>query len=94
MVHDRTWVTVTIVLCSLFAALALPTFVAARGVTVAIVSVLMGWAVIWAVYLTRAWVFSRPELGNRQLPDREAQASQSQRVARLEEDQGGSRRGG
>jgi hypothetical protein len=32
----------------------------ARGVPTAVVYTLIGFAVIWAVYFVRAWVFSRP----------------------------------
>ena len=64
MKHSRPWVIVTVVLCVIFGALAFPIFAEARGVPTAIAYTLIGFAVIWFAYFTRAWVFSRPGFWN------------------------------
>ena len=57
--YSRPWVIVTVILCVVFAVLAFPIFVKARGVPTAVVYTLIGFAVIWFVYFVRAWVFGR-----------------------------------
>jgi hypothetical protein len=64
MVHSRPWLIVTVVLCVIFASLAFPMFVRARGIPMAVVFTLVGFAVIWSAYFARAWVFSRPGFWN------------------------------
>ncbi|MHC4116709.1 MAG: hypothetical protein ACYSWO_04295 [Planctomycetota bacterium] len=64
--YSKPWVIVTVILCVVFALLAFPIFMKARGVPTAVVYTLIGFAVIWAVYFVRAWVFSRPAFHNRE----------------------------
>jgi len=59
-VHNKTWVIVTIGLCVVFAVLAFPVFMKARGLPTAIGMTLIGFVVIWFAYYARAWVFTRP----------------------------------
>lgn len=58
--HSRPWVIVTIVLCLIYAVLAFPIFLRARGSSIAVLYTLIGFAVIWIAYYVRAWVFTRP----------------------------------
>jgi ABC-type branched-subunit amino acid transport system permease subunit len=58
--YSRPWVAVTVVLCAVFGVLAFPVFLRAKGPYVAVAYTLVGFAVIWFVYLARAWVFTRP----------------------------------
>ena len=62
--YSRPWMIVTVFFCVVFAVLAFPTFVKARGVSTAVVYTLIGFAVIWSVYFVRAWVFSKPGFRN------------------------------
>ena len=62
--HSRPWMIVTTILCLVFAVLAFPVFLRARGPSTAVVYTLIGFAVIWLAYLARAWVFSRPGFWN------------------------------
>lgn len=64
--YSRAWVIVTVVLCVVFAVLAFPIFIRAKGLPVAIAYTLIGFAVIWFAYFVRAWVFSRPGFWNDQ----------------------------
>jgi len=58
--YSRPWVAVTVVLCVAFGVLAFPVFLRAKGPYAAAAYTLVGFAVIWFVYLARAWVFTRP----------------------------------
>ena len=58
--HSRPWVIVTVILCVVFAVLAFPVFLRAKGPIMAVLYTLIGFAVIWFAYLARAWVFTRP----------------------------------
>jgi ABC-type transport system involved in cytochrome c biogenesis permease subunit len=61
--YNRFWVTVTVVLCLVFAAIAFPIFLRAKGAGTAVVYTVVGFVVIWFAYFARAWVFSRPGFG-------------------------------
>jgi O-antigen/teichoic acid export membrane protein len=62
--YSRPWVVVTVVLCVAFGVLAFPVFLRAKGPYAATAYTLVGFAVIWFVYLVRAWVFARPASQN------------------------------
>jgi O-antigen/teichoic acid export membrane protein len=62
--YSKPWMIVTVVLCLVFAALAFPVFLKAKGLSIAVVYTLIGFAVIWFAYFARAWVFTRPGFGD------------------------------
>ena len=62
--YSKPWVIVTAALCLVFAALAFPVFLKAKGPFTAVVYTLIGFAVIWFAYFVRAWVFTRPGFWN------------------------------
>lgn len=63
--HSKPWIIVTALLCIVFAVLAFPVFLRAKGPAVAIVYTLIGFAVIWFAYYARAWVFTRADFRDR-----------------------------
>ena len=62
--YSKPWMTVTVLLCLVFAVLAFPIFLRAKGPFIAVVYTLIGFAVIWFAYIARAWVFTRPGFWN------------------------------
>ena len=58
--YCRPWVIVTVVLSGIFVVLGFPVFLRARGPWMAVLYTVVGLAIIWLIYLARAYVFGRP----------------------------------
>ena len=71
--YSRFWVSVTVLLCVIFAVLFYPETRDRYGVSQALLFTAAGIAVIWIVYLVRAYIFSRLYQNERRnTADREA----------------------
>ena len=59
MMYCKFWVIATVVLSVIFVAIGFPVFLRAQGPGMAVLYTAIGLAVIWSVYLVRAYVFGR-----------------------------------